>query len=220
MNASLDVMARAMTHLETALAEVACVDDVKGSPAYDRALGAMKEGLENTNRASGRITDLISGLKHFSHLDEADLQQVDLVRGLESTLSVVGHEFGDRIKVVRNYGELPRITCYPGEINQLFLNLLTNAVKAIEGTGTITLTTEALDDGVLILISDTGCGMSREQLDRVFDVGFSNDASRVKMHWGLATAYQIVQRHKGTISISSDEGVGTTVAVELPLLLS
>jgi PAS domain S-box-containing protein len=224
VTSSIDVMERAIVKLEDAMNRSQACDAVRETPGYVRALDIMKESLSNTDRASQRIIDLVSGLKRFSHLDEADLQQVDLVQGLESTLSVVAHELGDRIKVVRQYGELPRITCYPGEVNHVFLNILTNSVKAIDGQGTITILTEAMDEGVAegvrVRITDTGCGMTEKQIAGVFDMGFSGDASRVKMQWGLVTSYRIVQRHKGNIHIDSELDVGTTVTVELPLFLS
>jgi PAS domain S-box-containing protein len=215
--ASADTAARAHARVEEILAAAGDLGELRDDPRLRRALAALRESTDSLTAAGERIADQILGLKNFAHLDEAELQRADLIQGLENTLTVIKHELGDRIKVVRNYGELPLVTCYPGELNQLFLNLLTNAAKAIRGEGTITITAAAAAGSVSVEIADTGVGIPPDQLDKLFDVGFSEGENRVKMGWGLATARQIVQRHKGTIDVRSEVGAGSAFTVVLPV---
>ena len=217
VSASADVAARARARLEGIIAAADDLGALRDDPALRRALSALQQSTENLNAAGERIADQILGLKNFAHLDEAELQQADLIQGLENTLTVIKHELGDRIKVVRRYGELPLVTCYPGELNQVFLNLVTNAAKAINGEGTITITAEPAGDDVVIEIADTGVGIPPADLDRIFDVAFTEGEDRVKMGWGLATVRQIVRRHKGDIRVRSEEGEGSAFTVVLPV---
>ncbi len=217
VSASADTAARARARVEEILAAAGDLAELRDDPRLQRALSALRDSTENLSAAGERIADQILGLKNFTHLDEAELQRADLIQGLENTLTVIKHELGDRIKVVREYGELPLVTCYPGELNQLFLNLLTNAAKAIEGEGVITITAEAGDGAVSVEIADTGVGIPPERRDRLFDVGFTAGDDRVKVGWGLATVRQIVERHKGEIRVSSEVGEGSAFTVVLPV---
>ena len=217
VSASADVASRARVRVEEILAAADDLAELRDDPRLRRALTALRESTENLRVAGERIADQIRGLKNFTRLDEAELQRADLIQGLENTLTVIKHELGDRIKVVRNYGDLPLVTCYPGELNQLFLNLLTNAAKAIEGEGTITITAETGEDEVSIEVADTGVGIPPEQRARLFDVGFTAGDDRVKMGWGLATVRQIVERHKGEIRVRSEVGAGSAFTVVLPV---
>src|SRR5690606_32535550 len=121
------------------------------------------------------------------------------------------------ITVVKQYGDIPKIACYPGQLNQAFLSILRNAVDSIEVPGTVRIETRTVTDAVEIEIADTGRGIPKERLDRIFDIGFSSSGTRVKMGSGLSSSYSIVQRHEGDIRIESEMGKGTTVTIRLPL---
>jgi len=217
VSSSADVVSRARARVDGIVAAADDLETLRADPRLRRALDALRDSAENLEYASGRIADQIRGLKNFTHLDEAELQRTDLIQGLENTLTVIKHELGERISVVRRYGELPLITGHPGELNQVFLNLLTNAAKAIEGEGTITITTEAGEGEVVVEVADTGVGIAPEQLDRLFDVGFTEGDDRVKMGWGLATVQQILRRHKGDVRVKSVVGEGSAFTVILPV---
>jgi len=217
VSSSADVVSRARVRVDEIVAAADDLTALHADPRLRRALDALRDSAENLEYASGRIADQIHGLKNFTHLDKAELQRTDIIQGIENTLTVIKHELGDRISVVRRYGELPLVTGYPGELNQVFLNLLTNAAKAIEGEGTITITTEAGEGEVVVEVADTGVGIAPEQLDRLFDVGFTEGDDRVKMGWGLATVQQILRRHKGDIKVSSTVGEGSAFTVVLPV---
>jgi two-component system, NtrC family, sensor kinase len=219
LQASTDIMARAQGRLDEVF-EVAGTEVIDCSdPRLTRALKALGEGRHTANVAAARVSELVGALKSFTNLDQADLQKTDPVRGIESALTVLRAEIGDRIKVVRDYHDVPEITCYPADLNQMFLNLLSNAIEAIDGEGVVTLGASTIEDGVLLTVADTGRGISRKQLDQIFEVAFTS-GERVKMGWGMTMIQQVVRKHNGSINIESDVGEGTVVSITLPLLLS
>ena len=168
------------------------------------------EGIE-------RITNIVESLKGFTRLDEAEYQRTDLHAGLESTLALLEHETRDRITLFRDYGDLPPIYCYPGEMNQVFMSVLVNAVQAIEGSGEIGIRTYCDGPHARIDISDTGRGIEPDRLPRIFDPDFSRKDDRVGLGMGLATSYNIVRRNNGYLDLQSEPGKGTVVTIALPL---
>ncbi len=125
-------------------------------------------------------------------------------------------DFGDRINVVKKYGDIPQVTCYASELNQVFMHLLRNAVEAIRGPGTITIRSFTDAGKVRVQVADSGVGMSPEQLRPIFDPALTRKGSRVRAGLGLFTSYRIVEQHNGEIRIDSHLGEGTTVTVTLP----
>lgn len=121
------------------------------------------------------------------------------------------------ISVRREYGELPRVLCYPARLNQVFLNLIKNAAESIRGDGVITIRTTAEQRTIRITISDTGRGIPRANLQRIFDIGIRATGERVRMGSGLGTAYRVIQEHGGQIAIDSELNKGTTVTITLPV---
>jgi PAS domain S-box-containing protein len=169
----------------------------------------MRSGVE-------RVTTIVRRLRSFARLDEAELKDADINEGIEDTLTLVHHELKHDIDVVKNLGPLPPIPCFPGRLNQVFLNLIVNARQAIKGKGTITIETERDGHEVVIRISDTGVGIARDHLDRVFDPGFTTKGVGVGTGLGLSICYQIVQDHRGTISVDSEPAKGTTFTIRIP----
>jgi len=121
------------------------------------------------------------------------------------------------VRVEKHFEEIPPIACYPNELNQLFMTLLLNASEAIEDKGTISVKTRSDDGRILVEISDDGRGIPTDQLDKIFEVGFSEKYSRVRMHVGLANCYTIVQKHRGDITVESEFGKGTVFLTSLPI---
>ena len=169
--------------------------------------------------ATTRIVEIVRSLRNFARLDEAEKKQVDIHEGIESTLTLLHHELKQRVDVVRDYGELPEIECYPNQLNQVLMNLLTNALQAIEGPGTITIRTRCAGERVEVAISDTGSGISEEARQRIFDPGFTTKGVGVGTGLGLSIAYRIVQKHAGELRVESEVGAGSTFTVSLPLRL-
>lgn len=189
--------------------------DLEQNRPAGRAVAVARENARIVNEATRRMTALVKSLKSFSRLDEAALQRTDVRAGLDSVLALMP-ELEDRVEVVREYGDVPEIVCYAGELNQVFLTILTNAAEAIDGLGTITVRVFGAEDGIRIQISDDGRGIAPEKLDRLFDFDFSVRGPRVKWTSGLATARSIVSKHGGEISAESRPGKGTTFTIDLP----
>jgi signal transduction histidine kinase len=159
----------------------------------------------------------VQSLKSFSQLDEAEYQLVNIHEGLESALVLLGTQKLTDINIVKKFGQLPEVGCFPGLLNQVFINIISNAAEAIFESGTISLETYTQANEIVIDISDTGIGMSGERMKSLFDFGFSANASRVKMGTGLLTSYNIMQKHGGRIEVESEVGRGSTFSVILPL---
>ncbi|MCZ6679030.1 MAG: HAMP domain-containing sensor histidine kinase, partial [Candidatus Poribacteria bacterium] len=186
----------------------------------NRTIQSIFKVISDTNRgmASGveRVTAIVRSLRNFVRLDEAEFQMADIHEGIESTLTLLAAQIGDGITIVKDYADLKPIYCSPGQLIQVFMHLIKNAIQAVEGNGEIEIRTVQDNGSVSIRIRDTGMGIAPEQLERIFDFGFSVTDSRVKMGFGLPTAYKIVQEHKGEIKIVSEVGKGTEVTVSLP----
>ncbi|MFC5300121.1 ATP-binding protein [Azospira restricta] len=164
-----------------------------------------------------RVKRIISDLKGFSRVDDGRHEAVDLHRGLESTLNVIWSELKYKAQVVREFGELPPVVCIPGQINQVFMNLLVNAAQAIETTGTITLRTGTAGDRVWVEISDTGKGIPADIRARIFEPFFTTKPVGKGTGLGLSISRDIVERHGGRLEVQSAPGEGTTFRITLPV---
>jgi signal transduction histidine kinase len=180
------------------------------------ARGLAGELQESTRRMS----DLVGAVKSYAYMDRGDLVEVDLHEGLETTLAVLGHRLKHTdIEVVRRYDKgLPKLTVRGSELNQVWTNLLDNAIDALGERGTITITTQREAGGARVDVSDDGPGMAPEIRERVFDSFFTTKDVGHGIGLGLATAHRIVvDRHQGTITVDSEPGATTTFHVWLPL---
>jgi signal transduction histidine kinase len=145
------------------------------------------------------------------------MRRYDLVKGIESTLSLLHSLIKDRVTVVKDYQTLPRVVCHPAHINQVFMNILTNAAEAIEGDGEIVIRTRVVKDGVRIIIKDTGPGIPYEHLSRLFEPFFTTKSVGKGTGLGLSICEGIVRHHGGRIAVESRLGEGSVFSVELPL---
>jgi len=175
--------------------------------------------LDDTVHGVGQIGDLVVNLKDFSRLDQAGMQKADINKLVESALKIVQHLLRKReVVVVNEPGELPDVECAPAQINQVLLNLLSNAIQAIEhDRGRIVVRTQALDRRVLVLVEDNGKGIAAENLARIFDPFFTTKPIGQGTGMGLAISHQIVEQHGGVIRATSKPGVGTRFLVVLPV---
>ena len=174
-----------------------------------------REGLE-------RVKRIVQDLKDFSRVDSSpDWQRANLHQCLDSTLNVVANEIKYRARVVKAYGQLPEVDCLPSQLNQVFMNLLVNAAQAMpekaQELGSITLTTGSADGWARVSVADSGRGIPAENLKRIFDPFFTTKPVGKGTGLGLSVSYNIVARHGGRIEVDSQEGVGTTFTVWLPL---
>lgn len=164
-----------------------------------------------------RVVDIVRRLKSFARLDEAELKTVDIHDGLEDTLTLIHHELKHNIKVIKKFGDIPNITCFPGQLNQVFLNLLINSKQSIKDKGTIRITTFVENKKVHIAFEDDGIGISKANLSKVFDPGFTTKGRGVGAGLGLSICYQIIQDHRAEIRVESEQGKGTTFTIVLPM---
>ncbi|PKM44909.1 MAG: ATPase [Gammaproteobacteria bacterium HGW-Gammaproteobacteria-1] len=173
--------------------------------------------LDDTLYGIGQIADLVSSLKDFSRVDQAMSDDIDINDCLETTLKIAHNTLKHRVQVVKKYGVLPALRCMPSKLNQVFLNLITNAAQAIEQQGTILLRTYVENARAHIVVEDNGKGMPPEVMAKVFDPFFTTKPVGQGTGLGLAIAYQIIQEHGGDIRVASRVGQGTRFVVRLPL---
>ena len=174
--------------------------------------------LSEIKESSQRISGLVAAIRSYSQMDRASTQHVDVTEGLESTLVMLGYKLGDGITVVPDYDTgVPRIDAYPGELNQVWTNLIDNAVDAMGGAGTLRLTTRTDGDDVVIEVGDTGPGMSPEVAARAFEPFYTTKEVGKGTGLGLDIARRIVvERHGGTITVDSRPGE-TVLRVRIPV---
>jgi len=179
---------------------------------------AHLEELNTVNReACRRVIRIVDGLRSFARLDEAEWKTADLRTALEDTLEIIRPEFGDRIRIVKSYGDLPPIPCYPKQLNQAFLSLLLNAAQAIDGEGEVRIETSRFEDRAVVKITDTGRGIRADQIGRIFDPGFTTRGVGVGTGLGLSICYRIIENHRGRLDVASEVGKGSTFTIEIPL---
>jgi len=165
-----------------------------------------------------RTRDIVLGLRNFSRLEEAQVKQVDLHEGLDNTLQLLAGELKNRIKVVKHFEKIPKVQCYPSQLNQVFMNVLSNAAQAIENDGEIHISTRRLaNDKVEVSIRDTGKGMSKATLEKIFDPFFTTKGLGSGTGLGLSISYGVVQKHGGDILVTSEVGKGTEFKIILPI---
>lgn len=179
----------------------------------------LKEMLSDINEidkeAVNRISNIVTSLKKFVRLDEAELQEADINKELDLTLELIRHETKNRIEIVRNYGEIPAIKCFPNMLNQVFTNILINACQAIEGKGKIIITTEYRDKKLVVKIKDNGKGIPQNQLSKIFSAGFTTKGVGVGTGLGLAICTKIIEKHKGEITVNSEIGKGSEFIITI-----
>ena len=179
----------------------------------------LKEMLTDINEvdkeAVNRISNIVTSLKKFVRLDEAELQEANINKELDLTLELIRHETKNRIEIIKNYGEIPAVKCFPNMLNQVFTNILINACQAIEGKGTITISTEYKDKKLIVKIKDTGKGIPKNQLSKIFTAGFTTKSSGVGTGLGLAICSKIIEKHHGEIIVNSEEGKGSEFIITI-----
>jgi signal transduction histidine kinase len=182
-----------------------------------RLLEMIDRSTKIVESGSERVTGIVQRLKSFARLDQADFQNVDIHRCVDDALNFTRGQLSAGIELSTRYGDLPHVQCFPSQINQLVLNLLLNAARAVGDGGTIVIATELSgEEDVCIIVEDDGIGIPAGDLDRVFDPGFTTKGVGVGTGLGLAVSYQIAKNHHGDIAIISPECKGCRVTVTLP----
>ncbi|MFN3561316.1 MAG: sensor histidine kinase [Chloroherpetonaceae bacterium] len=165
-----------------------------------------------------RIQDLVLNLRNFSRLDEADFKPTDINENIEATLKIAGHLFKGGIQLIKEFSPLPLVQAFPAQMNQVFLNLITNAVHAVdERTGRITIKTMTQGNQVVVKVIDNGKGIPPENLKKIFDPFFTTKPVGQGTGLGLSIAYKIIEKHGGKIDVQSQVGRGTEFTITLPV---
>ncbi len=173
--------------------------------------------IEDSREGMDRIKNIVQDLKDFVHPGEAKLKYTDIHKNLDSTLNVVWNELKYKAKVIKDYGNLPEVKCYPQQLNQVFANLLVNAAQAIEKQGEIKIMTSANDGHIEVIISDNGVGIPEENLSRLFDPFFTTQEIGKGTGLGLNVAYNIIKKHNGDIKVESELGKGAIFIIRIPV---
>ena len=209
VHANLQLLSEYVPKLVTALR--AGEDTARTEAAIEKLLARSREGTE-------RVKQIVADLRTFSRMDQATLVEADLNREIDRALTLLEPRLKNDIEVIRDYGELPLVRCYAGQLNQVFTNLLMNAADAFETKGTIKIRTRTKAGGVRLEFHDDGPGMSPEVQARVFEPFFTTKPVGQGTGLGLSISYGIVERHGGRMLVGSAPGAGTTFVIELPLV--
>jgi two-component system, NtrC family, sensor kinase len=182
-------------------------------------IASLIQGIED---GATRTSEIVKGLRTFSRLDESDLKSVDLHEGLDSTLVLLRNNMPPNVKVIRNYGALPKIECYAGKMNQVFMNILTNAFNAIkmkhsDREESVTISTHVENEQAVISIKDSGPGMTEKVKEKIFDPFFTTKDVGEGTGLGLSIVFSIIEKHKGRIVVVTAPDEGAEFIIYLPM---
>ena len=189
---------------------------------YGATLEDLNSIIKDCRDGSRRIRDIVQNLRTFSRLDEAEFKESDIHEGIDSTIRLLSRYYSsDNLRLIRNYGELPPVDAFAGQLNQVWMNLLVNAAQAIGAQGgEVRIGTRVEGESVIITIADTGGGIARENLNRIFEPFYTTKLVGEGTGLGLSISFGIVERHGGTIAVETRLGEGTTFTVTLPIRIN
>jgi signal transduction histidine kinase len=202
---------------DTAGEKLAEIEKLKEKIDYGQALSEVGNLIDAIKTGTERTTEIIKGLRYFSRMDEDILKVADIHENLNTALILLRNKYKDRITIEKKYGDIPQIECYPGQLNQVFMNILTNAIDAIDGRGKVTIRTAKSNQMVQITISDTGSGIPEEIRSKIFEPFFTTKEVGQGTGLGLSISHGIIEKHLGRIDLSSVVGKGSEFVISLPL---
>ena len=226
----IELMLEAMAVIEnvglsdsTAAEKQKQINDYKEELDLEYLTTEIRHLIKGINEGATRTAEIVKGLKIFSRLDEDDLKKADINEGLDSTLVIANNLLTGKIKLSKVYADLPLVECYAGKLNQVFLNIISNAVYAVqkkfgENTGAeITITTSYDEKDVFISIRDNGTGMDADTQKKVFEPFFTTKDVGEGTGLGMSIVYNTIKKHNGTININSEVGEGTEFIIQIPI---
>ncbi len=184
---------------------------------FEEILSDIRAIISDNLKGTQTIRELVLQLKNFSRVDQAEWKATHIVEGIESSLRLIKHQLGNRITIEKNYRADPEIFCNPAQLNQVFVNLLINAIQAIEDKGVISIETFEKDGYLNIVFKDSGKGIPPDVLPRIFDPFFTTKDVNQGTGLGLSICYSIIEKHHGKIEVQSAPGKGSVFTVRLPL---
>lgn len=206
--------------LEKVLEEV---KSTKQEIDYDYVINEIYQLMNGIEDGANRTAEIVKGLKTFAYLDEAERKLADINEGIRSTLVLLSSSYKDDMQLFTHLGILPEVECFPGKLNQVFMNILSNAIQAVKAkkeksaNDHIMVSSEIKNEEVIIIIKDTGMGMSEEVKSKIFEPFFTTKDVGQGTGLGLSIVYSIIKKHEGSIDVESEKGVGTTFTIKLPI---
>lgn len=196
------------------------IRDIKKTEDVAFMLDDIEELVKDSLDGMERVRSIVAGLKSFARIDDqSELKDADINDCIKSTLKVVWNELKYKCEVITNYGDIPIIECFPGQLNQVFMNLLVNASHAIEKKGVIEVETGLIDEGnIFIKVTDNGSGIDPENLSKLFNPFFTTKEVGKGTGLGLSISYGIIQKHNGELLVDSELGKGTSFTINLPVV--
>ena len=194
------------------------IREKKKALKIDYVLDDGKDLIRESLDGAERVRTIVQNLKSFSRVDEAESKMADINECILSTINIVWNELKYKASLVKELGDIPRTRCNPQQINQVFMNLLVNAAHAIEKQGEVTVRTWHENGSIYASVTDTGCGMTQEVMNRIFEPFYTTKEVGKGTGLGLSITYDIIQNHKGEIMVESEAGKGTTFTVSLPIV--
>jgi signal transduction histidine kinase len=198
-------------------ADKAEMDRLKSGIHYSFIKDDLKILIDNFTEGARRINTIVSDLRTFSRMDADKISEVDIHASLEMSLNLMRNQYKNRIQIHKEYGDIPKIQGYAGKLNQVFMNLLSNAFQAIQGNGEVWIRTRSNDSVVEIEVEDNGIGIPKEYLKRIFEPFFSTKPVGQGTGLGLSISYGIIEQHQGKIHVNSVPQKGTVFTVRLPI---
>lgn len=195
------------------------IEELKRRLDYRELILEIRKLIGSIKAGSERTTEIVKGLRTFSRLDENEIKPADIHEGIDLTLVMLHNKYKHHIQVVKVYGKVPRVECFPGKLNQVFMNILSNAIDAIPEKGTITIKTwEDKPKGkVCISIKDDGIGMANDTLLNIFNPFFTTKDVGKGTGLGLSVSHGIIEQHKGDMKVESSPGEGAEFIISLPV---
>ncbi|MGD9580300.1 MAG: ATP-binding protein [Vampirovibrionia bacterium] len=194
------------------------VNAYKEENDFEFLLEDLQDLIEDVKEGAKRAHKIVLDLRNFSRLDEAEFKEVDLHQGIDSTLNLLSKHYKHKVKVHKQYGDIPFVSCYASQLNQVWMNILVNAAQAIKHEdGQVWIITESDGTNVTVKIKDNGCGIEKEVLDKLFDPFFTTKPVGEGTGLGLSITHSIIEKHQGEITIDSIVGEGTTFVIKLPI---
>ena len=195
----------------------AAIERMKEDVHYAFIKQDLKILIDNFRDGSSRINAIVSDLRAFSRMDRDTVSEVDLHASLEMSLNLLRNQYKDRIEIHKDYGQIPKIKGYPGKLNQVFMNLLSNAFYAVKDRGSVWIKTRSISDAVEIEITDSGSGIPQEDIKRIFEPFFTTKPVGQGTGLGLSISYGIIEQHRGKIQVASSPEKGTVFTIQLPI---
>lgn len=215
-----DYSSKLIELVRSASQEPATLEKKKIDLEFDYIVKDLPKLISSCEEGARRTRDIVLGLRNFSRIDESQIKEVDIRDTIDTTLNLLQGEIKNRIEIKKDYEPIPPIKCFASQLSQVFVNLLSNAIQAISGNGTIWIHVNLIkgkESWIQISIQDSGSGISADNVDKIFDPFFTTKGVGQGTGLGLSITYGIIQKHGGDIQVKSQLDVGTEFIIQLPI---